>query len=45
MIYEGGHKLRPYFNAALGGDTAHMYCRNCLVIDPEPGSECDDDES
>ena len=41
-----GHRLRPWFSEALGEATAHMYCRNCLLIDPEPGTECepDDDE-
>lgn len=42
-VYPRGHKLRPIETedfAGLGG----MWCRNCLVVNPEPGSECDDEE-
>lgn len=43
MTYPGGHKLRPIISgdfSALGS----MWCRNCFAVDPEPGSECDDDD-
>jgi hypothetical protein len=42
VIYDGGHKLRPYFGVLENDGTASMICRNCLNVDPEPGSECDD---
>lgn len=51
MIYPGGHKLRPYDLETeldfleLDPDIAHMFCRQCGWVDPEPGSECDDSTS
>lgn len=53
MIYSGGHKLRPYISEEseladfleLDPGVAHMFCRNCGWVDPEPGSECDDNST
>jgi ribosomal protein L40E len=42
--YLGGHKLRPYFGIICASNIAHMICRNCCAVNPEPGSECDDGE-
>lgn len=42
MIYDGGHRLRPA-EADDFGALGAMWCRNCLALDPDPGSECDDD--
>ena len=44
-LHPEGHRLRP---VTAGDFTAlgSMWCRNCLTVDPEPGSECiDDDEA
>lgn len=41
--YPGGHRLRPFTDDAGVFPSGAMYCRNCLLIDPDPGSECTDD--
>jgi hypothetical protein len=51
-IHPGGHKLRPFLLSEREVDllelepgVAHMLCRNCGLLDPEPGTECDDEPS
>lgn len=45
-LYPGGHKLRPFLLETeldfleLDPSVAHMFCRNCQAVDPEPGGEC-----
>lgn len=47
MTHPEGHRLRPCPLTPeeaefleLDPDSAHMFCRNCGEINPEPGEEC-----
>lgn len=51
VIHPEGHRLRPFFpepdeieDMGLDPDGAHMFCRNCGLVNPSPEDECDDFE-